>query len=187
MAKRQSRNTLRLAPGRYFLSLAFVVTLVEAFNAGLGRMLNRFAIYPRDIDALPGILAAPFLHADFTHFLSNLVPLVVLSYLLAQQGAKRYWSVTLAIIVAGGALVWLAARPAIHLGASGLIYGWFGYLVVFGLRSGRLRDLLISLVVVVLYSGFIWGMLPMQSRVSWESHLAGFVVGVMVAWHGRRL
>jgi membrane associated rhomboid family serine protease len=166
--------------------VAILMSAAELANLATGRALNQYGIIPRHTESLPGIAMAPFLHADWSHYLSNLVPVLVLSYVLMEQGRRRFWQVTLSIILGTGLLVWMLGRPAMHIGASGLVYGWFGYLLLWGLLSRHIKDLLISLVLMLVYSGWLWGLLSFQAHISWESHLAGFLTGALVAWTTRR-
>jgi membrane associated rhomboid family serine protease len=163
------------------LLLPMAMIIMEVANLVLGGGLNKWGIIPRNIDALPGILYAPFLHANIGHFLANIVPVMVLSFLLYQQGRKPYWLATSLIIVLSGLLVWCFARPLCHIGASGLIYGWVSYLIVSAVYSRHFRDLLLAVIVIGLYAGIWWGLLPLRKGISWESHLFGAIAGVVVA------
>lgn len=167
---------------RVVLTTSGLVAVIEVINLVTGRELNRFGLIPRDIDAFYGVLTAPLLHGSSTHFLSNIVPLAIFSLLLLQHGVRRFWLVTAGCILLSGALVWLFGRGSIHVGASGLIYGYFGYLVVAGLLSGEIKLMLISIVVGIGYGGLIFGVLPSDPNISWESHLFGFIAGIVCAF-----
>lgn len=168
-----------LGPGLYLLLALLAVELV---NLLCGRRLNGWGIVPRTPAALGGLVAAPFLHADLRHFLANFVPLVLLTALLGHLLPERFWLLTAGIGLGSGLGVWLCARRCVHLGASGLVYGLVGYLTLHGLLAGRLGALLVSLLLLALYSGLLWGLLPTTARRSWESHLAGLAVGLALAW-----
>lgn len=163
------------------IAILGVITLLEIINLLTGRTLNHYGNLPRVFDALPGLLIGPLLHGSPGHYLSNLLPLGVFSFLMLQHGVKRFAWVTLWIMLFSGALVWLFARPAIHVGASGVIYGYFGYLVLAGLLSGRVKLLVIALLVGFFYGGLIFGVLPGAPYISWESHLFGFIAGLIAA------
>jgi membrane associated rhomboid family serine protease len=166
---------------KWLVILLITVSIVEVINLLSGRMLNQFGTIPRYVPGLRGILFSPFIHGSFSHFLSNLLPLAAFSYLVMQYGFKRYVQVSIAIMVVTGLLVWLFARPATHIGASGLIYGYFGFLLLAGFLSRQFKLMLISLLVIFVYGGLIFGVVPGQSFVSWESHLFGFIAGLMAA------
>lgn len=173
----------------YFIGLFCVVEIINLLS---GRVLNQYSILPRNLDSIGYIFTAPFLHADTAHFLSNLVTLIVFAFLVMQfvrksngsasRNAIRFFTLSLIIITLTGLCVWVLARPAYHLGASGLIYGYFGFLLVAGWLQKRVSLLLISVMVAVLYGSIIWGALPTHSYISWESHLFGFIVGLVSAW-----
>jgi membrane associated rhomboid family serine protease len=159
------------------------LAIIEVINMFTGRYyLNQFSLYPRELSHLLHIFTAPFLHANFAHFASNIVTLSIFSLLLLQFGGKRFISVSLSLIVMTGLLVWVFGRPSFHLGASGVIYGYFGYLVLAGFLSKRFFLMLISVLVAFFYGGMIWGVLPNQPYISWESHLFGFLAGLCLAW-----
>lgn len=163
------------------LLLPAAMTVVELINLVMGRSLNVWGILPRHVDALHGIFLAPFLHANLNHFLANIMPVVVLSFLLYQQGRKRYWQATFLLVLFSGFLVWCMGRPSLHIGASGLIYAWASFLVVAAIYTRHMRDLLLAAVVIVLYAGLWWGVLPLRKGISWESHLSGAIAGILVA------
>ena len=98
-----------------------------------------------------------------------------------QYGVKRYFYITGFLMLCIGVSVWLFARPAMHIGASGLVYGYLGFLVLGGLIAGRIKLIVISIVVAFFYGGLIFGVLPSQGFISWESHLFGFVAGLFAA------
>jgi membrane associated rhomboid family serine protease len=167
--------------GKLVFVIFVIFSLVEVINLLTGYGLNQFGNYPREFHALPGILISPFLHGSLSHFFSNIITLCLFSFLMLQYGNKRFWQVTLWIIIISGLLVWLFARSAMHVGVSGLIYGYFAYLLLAGFLNGKIKLLLISLLVGFFYGGLIWGVMPQQSFVSWESHLFGFLAGLAAA------
>jgi membrane associated rhomboid family serine protease len=160
--------------------------VIEAVNMLTGRYFNQFSIYPRELTHLPYIFSAPFLHANLTHFASNVVTLAVFSFLLLQFGAKRFLTVSFGLIILTGLLVWAFGRSSFHLGASGVIYGFFGYLVFAGFLSKRFFLIVISVLVAFFYGSMIWGVLPSRPYISWESHLFGFIAGLCLAWFLRK-
>lgn len=162
------------------------VTGVELFNVSIDRSLNHHGILPRDPDHWYGVFFAPFLHGSSQHYGSNIMPLVVFSFLVMQHGVIRYLLLTLTVVVLGGSLVWLFGREAFHIGASGVLYGYFGFLLVAGFVSREFKLIVISLLVWFLYGGIVYGILPTMPHVSFESHLFGFLVGAVFGfkWGG---
>lgn len=166
---------------KWIVLLLAVLAVIELLNLLSGRMLNQLGNIPRYVPGLKGIVLGPFIHGSLQHFLSNIIPLSIFSYLMLQYGLKRYLLVSLWIIVLAGLLVWLFGRSASHIGASGVIYGYFGYLVLAGFLNKSLKLLLISLLVAFFYGGLIFGVMPSGPFVSWESHLFGFIAGLVAA------
>jgi membrane associated rhomboid family serine protease len=167
---------------RFVFILFVLVTAVEVVNLLSNRALNQFGLVPRQLNGLLGIVTSPFLHGNVWHYFSNIVPLCVFSFLLLQYGNKTFLRLTVLLMLSTGLLVWLFARPALHVGASGVLYGYFGFLLLAGWRSAQWKPLLISVVVAVFYGGLVFGVLPTRYYVSWESHLFGFVSGLVLAW-----
>jgi len=154
----------------------FLVNLILPFS------LNAFGITPRSMRGLVGIPCMPFLHADFGHLLSNTVPLTILLLLLAGSRANSPMIVA-AIVLTGGALLWLFGRPATHIGASSLVYGLSTFLIVSGFLERRMVPLMISVGVGFLYGGaLLSGIVPsLGSNVSWDGHLCGGIAGALTA------
>ena len=161
--------------------LAFVVDLVVPVD------LNGLGLVPRTARGLIGIPTMPFLHANLAHLISNTVPLLVLLGLLAGS-RSRSWEVVLEVIVLTGLLLWVAGRPAIHIGASGLVFGLATFLVVSGFIEKRPVALAIAGIVLFFYGGsLLSGVLPwVGSQVSWDGHLCGAVAGGLVACKTKR-
>lgn len=166
---------------RIVLSIFVVLVAIEILNIFAGRTLNYLGNYPRDLVGLRGIVLSPFLHGSIAHFLSNIIPMCIFTFLLLQYGLKRYIKVSLFIVLFTGILVWLVARPAMHVGASGLIYGYLGFLLLAGFLSGKFKLIIISLLIGFFYGGLVLGVLPIRPFISWESHLFGFIAGLIAA------
>lgn len=154
---------------------------VMMFNFLTGFPFLHLALKPRTIQGLWGILCGPFLHAGFSHLAANSITFAVLGALVGIKGKRAFWETTIFIILVSGALLWMVGRPSYHLGASGLICGYFGYLVIRGLVQRKIVPLLITAGVVFAYGGLIWGLLPTQAHISWEGHLCGFLAGLVAA------
>lgn len=160
-----------------------ILYLEELIDGVLGHPLDAFGIRPRDIGGLVGIPLAPFLHVGFGHLIANTVPFIVLGWFVLLRETSHFLWVTLGVIVLGGLGVWLFGQTgSIHLGASGLVFGYLGYLMLGGWFERRVGTILGSLFVAVLYGSLVFGVLPGTPGVSWEGHLFGFLAGVFMAW-----
>lgn len=148
----------------------------------LGGQLNSFGILPRTGVGLRGIAFSPFLHAGFGHLFGNTIGLVLLGGLVLLREEADFWIVTIVGIVVGGVGTWLFGRPSLHIGASGVVFAYFGYLACTGWFERRVVSILLSLAAIVLWSGLFFGILPGQPGISWEGHLFGFGGGGLAAW-----
>lgn len=166
---------------RIILGLAALMIVTQVVNSLTANSLLQHGLIPRTLAGLQGILFSPFLHGSVRHLLSNLVPFIVLSWLVATEGVQRYVRVALLVGLLGGLLVWIVGRPTIHVGASGLIFGLWAYLLARAWYQRSLVSFAIALITLLGYSGLILGFIPVPG-VSFESHLAGAVAGIFVAW-----
>ncbi|WP_193605609.1 rhomboid family intramembrane serine protease [Nocardioides dongkuii] len=168
----------------------FVVLLwaLEVVDTASGHQLDGYGVRPRDDEGLVGILFAPLLHGGWGHLSANTVPVLVLGFLVLATGLTRGLAATGVIWVVGGLGTWLVA-PAntVHLGASVLVFGWLTYLVVRGFVNRRGGEIALGIVVLLVWGGLLWGVLPGAAGVSWQGHLFGAVGGVVAAWSGRSL
>ena len=163
--------------------LLVVMWVLEIVDAVLGGSLDQFGIRPRSTDGLVGLAASPFLHGGFEHLVSNTIPFAVLGFLTMVHGVGTFWRVSLFAALVGGLLVWLVgASNSVHIGASGVIFGYFGFLLAMGLFERSAKAILIAVLVGLGYGGLIFGVLPSQPGVSWEGHLFGFLAGGTSAW-----
>ena len=143
--------------------------------------LEQLGLVPRTARGLIGIIAMPFLHGDFSHLLGNTVPLVVTLLLLAGSRANSQFIVVVIALLCGIGL-WLFGRPALHIGASGVVFGLIAFHVFAGIFEKRLRSVVIAIIVGFLYaSTLLKGIAPFQEGVSWEGHLIGAIAGAFVA------
>ena len=157
--------------------------LLELVDQLSGNRLDNFGIHAQEVDGLPGILSAPFLHAGWDHLISNSVPFLVLGFLVLMGGLARWALSSLICIGASGVFAWLLTpADTIVLGASGLIFGWLTYLLARGIWSRRPGQVVIAVLVMLLYGGLIFGVLPGNAGVSWQAHLGGAIGGVLAAW-----
>ncbi|MEU6882848.1 rhomboid family intramembrane serine protease [Streptomyces sp. NPDC046712] len=158
--------------------------VLEVVDLATGHALDAYGIVARDADSLGGILAAPFLHFGFGHVASNSVPLLIFGFVAALGGIRRFLAVCALIIVADGIGVWLISPSnSITAGASGLVFGLFGYLVVRGFVERKALGIAVGLIIAALWGGSILvGISPANTTVSWQGHLVGLVAGVGAAF-----
>lgn len=171
---------------RPLIVLLAVIWGVEAVNLIMGHGLASWGILPRSISGLIGIPLSPFIHGSLVHAVSNTVPLIVLGGLTLTAGRGRFWEATILIVLLSGALVWVFARGAYHIGASGLVFGYFGMLLARAVFERGIVSFAIAAITIALYGGLIWGVLPSRSYISFEAHLFGLIAGIAVAWLERR-
>jgi membrane associated rhomboid family serine protease len=160
-----------------------IMWLVRIVDAIVPADLSAWGLRPRSISGLIGIPLSPFLHGSFGHLISNTVPLVIL-LLLTVSSRHRPWPIIATIVMGGGTLLWILGRNAIHVGASGLVFGLIAYLITVGIREKQLHSMGIAILVGFLFGGtLIFGVLPsLGSVVSWEGHLFGAVAGAAVGY-----
>jgi membrane associated rhomboid family serine protease len=168
---------------RILLGFVALIWLVEIADLFLFRgALDGAGIRPRSESGLWGVVFAPFLHAGPAHLIANTIPLLVLGWLVIMRGIQDFLRVTLLVILVAGLGVWIFGRPAtIHLGASGIVFGYLGYLLLRGFWERSLIAIGIALVAGFLYGGALWGVLPGQRGVSWEGHFFGLAGGAGAA------
>jgi membrane associated rhomboid family serine protease len=164
-----------------------VIWIVFAFDRVFGLDLYRYGVLPRQVKGLWGILISPFVHGNMEHLISNSAPILVLGWLLVYFYPRAAWRVVLACWAMGGLWVWTTARDSYHIGASGIIYGLAAFLFFSGVFRRRVALMAVSLIVVFLYGGMVWGVLPLRVEVSWESHLFGAIAGALMAWFYRKV
>ncbi len=171
-----------------FVALLYLIEIVDQLS---GHSLDRNGIRPLETDGLKGVLFAPLLHADWAHLLANTVPALVLGFLVTLAGMSRFVWATAIIWILGGLGTWLIGdigscrMQTIHIGASGLIFGWLAFLLVFGWLTRHIWWIVTGLVVLVVYGGILWGAVPVLDRcggVSWQGHLCGAIAGVLAAY-----
>ena len=175
-----SRAGFRLAL-RFALGFVVLIWFIQLLNYGLGLELERFGVRPRVLAGLPGILLAPLLHHGFGHLIANSAPLLVLGTVMLHLYPRSTVSVLPAVYLGPGIAVWLLGRAAVHVGASGLIYGLVSYIFVAGLIRHDRRAIAACLLVCFMYGSLVWGVLPLERAVSWETHLAAALIGVLMA------
>lgn len=167
---------------KLLIILVGLLMVIQLVNSLTGGGLIHLGIIPRTINGLIGIPLAPFIHGSWGHLLSNLPPLIILSALLLHRAIKEYIQASLFIIITCGLAVWLIGRDAIHVGASGWIFGLWGLLIAQGFFRRRLSDIIIALLVLFYFGAMAAGLLPVHQYISTESHITGALSGVLYAW-----
>lgn len=163
-------------------AVSAVMIVTHVVNLFTGGYLTNYGIEPREIGGAFTIATAPLIHADVAHLGSNLVTFVVLASLVLLQGVRYFVKASALIILLGGALVWLLARDGEHIGASGWIFGLWSLVIALAWFDRSPRNIAIALAVVFFYGGMVFGVLPTQGYISFESHLFGAVAGVFAAF-----
>lgn len=167
---------------RWPILLVIFLWIIQGFQFLVHGQLGALGIYPHHLSGLKGIFFAPLIHGSWGHLISNTIPLFVLTLILAVF-YKRVALISFILIYLGtGLAVWLFARPVYHIGASGVVYGLLSFVFWSGVFRRNIRSIVLALIVTILYSGFIWGVLPVKEGISWESHLFGAIVGILVAF-----
>lgn len=165
------------------LSSAFILLLwiIHALQALTPLNLTGLGLRPRDVSGLSGLLFTPLLHGNFGHLVSNSMPLFIGGVALLFLYPNSALRVFPLLYIGTSALAWVFARPSIHIGASGLVYGILTYVFVAGILRRDVRSVGVSLMVWFLYGSMVWGVFPVAPRMSWELHLTGFVLGFVLA------
>lgn len=171
-----SNSTLGI---KVLLSAAGLMWVIQIANLLFNNYLNQFGILPREPSHLTGILFAPFLHGNLPHIIANTIPFVVLGFLVHQAKQLLYVSVFVALV--GGLLVWVFGRSSYHIGASGVIMGYFGFLLSHAFFTRTMRSILVSVVAFVFYGGMIFSLVDFRAHISFEGHIFGFISGLLAA------
>ncbi len=178
------KETLKklLTSFKYSLIIVLLLWIVIIIENILHTHFYQLGIYPRSTEGLLGILTSPLIHADFSHLIANTAPMLIFTTLLFFLYEQRGYSIFILLWFTAGVFTWIIGRSSWHIGASSVIYAEASFLVFAGFFSKSLKLIFISLIIVVLYSGLIFGLLPINSQVSWEGHLSGAVAGLMWAY-----
>ena len=165
----------------YPLLMVFLMWIVFWAEIRFNWDFTYLGVNPRKVSGLPGIILGPFIHGDLKHLFNNSVPLLVLSVSLFYFYRNIRWKVLIYGLLLTGIITWLIGRPAVHIGASGVVYMLAAFLFFKGIFSKQYQLIALSLVVVFLYGGLLWYLFPIDPKISWEGHLSGFAVGLVFA------
>lgn len=165
------------------LTFTAVLYAVELVNIVFGHAYDQFGIVPRTLTGLPGVVWAPLLHANLGHLIGNTVPVLLFGFLAMAAGIRRWFGVTALIWIIGGVGTWFIGDPhSLHIGASGLAFGWLAFLLVRGVFNGSLKQIVVAGVLFFYWGTMLWGVLPGQVGISWQGHLFGMIGGLVAAW-----
>jgi membrane associated rhomboid family serine protease len=167
-------------------AFVFVFWMVEIIEVTTSISFVKLGVYPLHLKGLPGILFSPFIHSNFNHLMSNSIPFFILMSMLIYYYRRISYQIFFLLYILSGITVWFAGREAWHIGASGVVYAMAAFHFVSGIIRNDIRLLTFSVVVVFLYGGLIWGVFPIDPKVSWEGHLWGAVSGVVLAFYFRK-
>lgn len=184
LSERTSTSTAGWARAAFVIS-GFVALLysIEFVDTLMDNRLDQEGVQPQQRDGLLGILFAPLLHVGWGHLAANTLPLLLLGFLILLSGVGQWLEVTVIVWFVGGLGTWLVAQPnTVHLGASVLVFGWLVHLILRGFFTGQPGQIVLGLIVLFVYGGVLWGVLPGQTGISWQGHLFGAVGGGLAAW-----
>jgi membrane associated rhomboid family serine protease len=160
------------------IPLFFVKIIETTYNLSF----TQWGILPRQISGLSGIIFSPFIHGNWSHLINNAIPFLIMGVAIFYFYKEIAWKTFFWIWLMQGVWTWVAARSSFHIGASGILYGLFGFLLLSGILRMNKALLIISLLVVFEYGSMVWGIFPVKYEVSWESHLWGFAAGLVLAF-----
>ncbi len=167
----------------FLFRFVFIVWVVYTLETLLGLDFSSFGILPRTTHGLIGIFTAPLIHGNSVHIISNTIPLLFLGWTLFFFYESIARKVFIICYFLTNILVWVFARPSLHIGASGLVYGIAFFLILYGFFKKDFKSLAISAILIFFYGGLVYGLFPNQPGISWESHLIGAIVGGYTALH----
>lgn len=163
-----------------------IITLVHLVQYVFEINFTQYGIYPRDTKGLIGIITSPLIHGSFSHLFNNSIPILILGSSLFYFYKEIAFKVSVWVYLMVGIWTWVYAREAYHIGASGLLYGLFSFLLVSGFIRGNSQLISLSFAVIFLYGSLVWGIFPIDVKISFEGHLWGFVAGIILALYYRK-
>jgi membrane associated rhomboid family serine protease len=169
------------------LSFPIVLWIVHLLSLLFKEDLSKLGLLPRNLVGLLGIITSPLIHADFSHLISNTIPLIILGWIIFTFYRKVAYLLFLFIYFVTGLLVWVFARQVFHIGASGIVYGFVSFLFFSGIFRRDNISITLALIITFLYGGLVWGIIPGWKGISWESHLFGAITGLIAAYMFRKI
>ena len=182
-------NSEDFSPKNILLILSFplILWVIHLLSLLLQIDLTRMGVLPRNFVGLLGIITSPLIHADFSHLISNTIPLIILGWIIFSFYPKLSFMLFIFIYLLTGLLVWIFARQVYHIGASGIVYGFVSFLFFSGIFRRDNKSIALALIITFLYGGLVWGMIPGLEGISWESHLFGAITGLIAAYLFRKI
>jgi len=180
---------MRISSIKILILITITIWTIGIINWLSHYQLNQYGIFPREPGALLGIIASPLLHGSFQHLLNNTVSFLILGWLVSlynKSGHNQLIKLTLFVAFWGGLLTWLLARPSFHIGLSGVIFGYWGFITINGLFEKSFKSILISIIAIFFYGGMAFGVLPSQPNISFEGHFFGALSGIVYSYLYRR-
>lgn len=174
---------------QFLIPVILIIWLINTANWLLGYQLNQYGLLPREPMSLYGIATAPFLHGNFYHLMNNTIAFFFLGLIVAlynKNNHNQLLKLTIFVAFWGGLLTWIFGRPSIHVGLSGVIFGYWGFITINGFFEKSIKSILISILAIFSYGGMIFGVIPLSSEISFESHLFGAISGVAYSYLYRR-
>lgn len=182
-------NTKEKNRSSFFIPLLFPILLwvVHLISELTNSNFSNLGLLPREWTGLLGIITGPLIHGNFSHLISNTVPLIILGWIVFYFYPKVAYILFIFVYIVTGLLVWIFARQVYHIGASGLVYGFVSFLFFSGLFRRDNKSISLALIIIFLYGGLVWGVLPGAKGISWESHLLGGITGLLAAFLFRKI
>ncbi len=168
------------------LILVVVLSMVKLIEWNFGLDFANYGVLPRTVEGVKGIFFAPFIHADATHLFNNSIPLLILGFSLFYFYKPIAWRVLFLSFLLTSLYTWISARYSYHIGASGVVYSLFSFLLISGFIRRHMQLIAMSFLVAFLYGSLIWGILPWDKEISWEGHFWGFFVGIILSIYYRK-
>ena len=187
MVVKNSSENFNLKNILLILSFPLILWLIHIVSFSFQIDMTRMGVLPRNLLGLLGIITSPLIHADFSHLISNTIPLIILGGIIFSFYPKLSFLLFLFIYILTGLLVWIFARQVYHIGASGVVYGFVSFLFFSGIFRRDNKSIALALVITFLYGGLVWGMIPGLKGISWESHLFGAITGLLAAYMFRKI
>lgn len=169
---------MKIPHAAYLLALMWLIHVAQAI---FPVNFTSYGILPRELSGLLGIPLSPWLHADWWHLISNSFPFLILGALIQFKNTEIFWESTLIIIVVAGSGTWLLGSSAYHIGASGLVLGYWSFLITDALYRRAIKAIFIASIALAMYGGFIFIILDFRSHISWSGHFSGILAGILVA------